>query len=194
MRQIINFFISICLVSTTYSQTKDIFNFTKLIHPDSIVLPSPCNLLSLNIAADALGIIEDNISQKFTRGLGDSYSLSCFYKWEEPTTPNAGMLLQVIKNGYPENSDFISKSFQSKFTQGEFVQHLDRKILYKKHKIGKLEIAYNPETYAAFWHIGDNYMFHLIFNLNTLNEDKFLKIINQVVPEVNKNMLAHLLK
>lgn len=177
-----------------YTQSESVFDFTRWTHPDSIVLPNPCELLPLSTSAKVLEIDVNNINEKSAKSAGNSHYLSCFYRWEDPTTPHAGMLFQVMKNGVPENPDFISRTYKSKITEGEFLQHLERKVKYKKHVIGKVEIAYNPVTYAVFWHIGDNYMFHLIFNLNSLNEDRFLTIIEQIVPEVNKNMLNHLLK
>ena len=88
-------FLALTTSNLLSQKTVNVFNFSEWVHPDSVVLPSPCELLPLKDAATILKISEDNISQKFTQGLGDKFSLSCFYKWEEATTSNAGMLCKL---------------------------------------------------------------------------------------------------
>jgi hypothetical protein len=184
----------ICQIIPGLAQKSSVFNFAEWVHPDSIVLPSPCDILPLSSCSMILDIDENNLEQKFTGGSMGGHSQSCFYKWPDPSTPHAGMLFQIIKNGVPENRDFISRTFQSKMTDGEFIQHLNKKVTFQTHKVGKVDIIYNPVTYSAYWHIGDNYMFHIIFNLNSLNQEKFLSLLNEMVPEINRNMLNHLLE
>ena len=174
-------------------QKSSVFNFAEWVHPDSIVLPSPCDIMPLSSFSGILEIDENNIDQKFTGGNLGGHSLSCFYKWPDPSTPHAGMLFQIIKNGVPENKDFLSRTFQSKVSDGEFIQHLNKKVPFQTYKVGQVDIIYNPVTYSAYWHIGDNYMFHIIFNLNTLDQEKLLSLLNEMVPEINRNMLSHLL-
>lgn len=194
MKKLITLVVALCLVVYMQAQKTSIFNFAEWVHPDSILLPQPCETLPLSALSQVIEIDDSLIEQK-TAGLkSGNYSLSCFYKWNDPSTPHAGMLFQIMKNGVPENKDFISRTYQSKIIEGEFIQHLDKKVTFKKHSVGKVDIIYNPVTHSAYWHIGDNYMFHLIFNLHSLNEDKFLYYLDNLVPEINKNMLLRLLE
>ncbi|MBK6497909.1 MAG: hypothetical protein IPG00_06960 [Saprospiraceae bacterium] len=55
-------------------------------------------------------------------------------------------------------------------------------------------MAYSVEGSRVYWNIGNNYAISLSFNMLGLNEPQLVKIIDQLIPTFNKNLLAKLLE
>ena len=65
---------------------------------------------------------------------------------------------------------------------------------FKEKNVGKLKVAYSVEGSRVYWNIGNNYAISLSFNMLGLNEPQLVKIIDQLIPTFNKNLLAKLLE
>jgi hypothetical protein len=170
-----------------------IFNFGVHRNPTELLLPNACDLITPDEVKSVLGVTEVNI--KSTGNPGDVKASNCFFKWEDPATPHAGMLLQVMTNPlYDDNPEYISYLVESKLTEGESVQGSRKNLLFKETMVGKVKVVYAIENGRVYWNVGDNYLFMLTFNIAGLQTERMLDIARQLIPSVNKNLLGKLLE
>lgn len=185
-------FVSIDVVAQSGINTR-VFNFGVHRNPSDLILPKACDLVTMDEVKSALGVTD--IQMKSTGNPGDVKASNCFFKWEDPATPHAGMLLQLMTNpSYDDNPEYISYLVESKITEGESVQGSRKNLIFKEGMIGKVKIVYAAENGRVYWNVGDNYLFMLTFNIAGLKEDRMLDIARKLVPSVNKNLLAKLLE
>lgn len=170
-----------------------IFNFGVHRNPTELLLPNACDLITPDEVKSVLGVTEVNI--KSTGNPGDVKASNCFFKWEDPATPHAGMLLQVMTNPlYDDNPEYISYLVESKLTEGESVQGSRKNLLFKETMVGKVKVVYAIENGRVYWNVGDNYLFMLTFNIAGLQTERMLDIARKLIPSVNKNLLGKLLE
>lgn len=170
-----------------------IFNFGVHRNPTELLLPNACDLITPDEVKSVLGVTEVNI--KSTGNPGDVKASNCFFKWEDPATPHAGMLLQVMTNPlYDDNPEYISYLVESKLTEGESVQGSRKNLLFKETMVGKVKVVYAIENGRVYWNVGDNYLFMLTFNITGLQTERMLDIARKLIPSVNKNLLGKLLE
>jgi hypothetical protein len=170
-----------------------IFNFGVHRNPTDLILPIACDLISLDEVKACLSVAD--IQVKSTGNPGDVKVSNCFFKWEDPATPYAGMLLQVMTNPiYDDNPEYISYLVESKLTEGEAVQGGSRNVLFKETMVGRVKVVYAIENARLYWNVGDNYLFMLSFNIAGLQEERMLAMAKKLVPVINKNILGKLLE
>ena len=189
------FYSSICSLFSQSEINAHLFNFGVHRDPINLYVPNPCDLISALEIQTLLSLAEQSVLTKAANNPGDVKVKSCFYKWDDPSTPHAGMLLQIMTNPvYEDSPEYISNMMQSKLTQGETIPGSKNKLVFKESMIGKVKVIYAKENSKIFWNIGDNYLLTLAFNITNLSETKLLDLANKIVPVVNKNLLAALLK
>lgn len=189
------YYISVCSLISQSEINTHLFNFGVHRDPVNLIVPNPCDLISPLEIQKVLALVEQNVLTKAANNPGDVKVKSCFYKWDDPSTPHAGMLLQIMTNPvYNDSPEYISSMIQSKLTDGETIPGSKNKLVFKELMIGKVKVIYAKENSKVFWNIGDNYLLTLAFNITNLTESKLVDFANQIVPVVNKNLLAVLLK
>lgn len=172
-----------------------LFDFGIHRNPKDLFVPKACDLISAQDVQLILGLASQNVQIKSADNPGVVKVKSCFYKWEDPSTPHAGMLLQIMTNPvYDDSPEYVSDMMASKLADGETSPGAKNKAVFKETMIGKVKVIYAKENSRVYWNIGDNYLFMLAFNITNLDETKMLEMANKIVPIVNKNLLGELLK
>jgi hypothetical protein len=156
--------------------------------PKDLKIPSACEMIGEAEIQKILNIAGASVNIKEADDPGNMTTRSCFFKWDDPATPNAGILIQILTNPvYSEYPEYISKFVSSKLTDGETMMGSDKPSIFKKFKSGNTIGAYSFEQGKAYWNLNNDYLFMLAFNVSTLSEDKMLQAAEAIVAEVNKN-------
>ena len=159
--------------------------------PKDLKIPSACEMIGEAEIQKILSIAGASVNIKEADDPGNLTTRSCFFKWDDPATPNAGILIQILTNPvYSEYPEYISKFVSSKLTDGETVMGNDNPSIFKKFKSGNTVGAYSFEQGKAYWNLNNDYLFMLAFNVSTLKEDQLVKATEAIVAEVNKNFAS----
>lgn len=190
--------LSLSVLTNVNSQTPynvDIFDFAKPRDPKTLPMPDPAILLSGPELEAILGLPSQSVTVKSPKDAGGMQVKNTFYKWNDPTNPNTGIFIQLMTNPvFDEYEEYNSIIVSSKLLKGEAAPGLPQPISFKEKNVGKLKVAYSVEGSRVYWNIGNNYAISLSFNMLGLNEPQLVKIIDQLIPTFNKNLLAKLLE
>ena len=161
----------------------------KITHPDSLKLPSACELISeatvkklLKINQQTLLNIKDssNPEQKRVK--------SCFFRWDDPSLNFPGIMLQVTTNEvFEEKQDFIPGMIQTLLNDGSMEVDANSPNKFKKFMVGDITGAYSYKMSRFHWNLGTNYGFLLAFNV-PLSENDMVDIAEEVAREVNETL------
>jgi len=159
--------------------------------PKDLTIPSACEMIGEPEIQKILNISGIYVDIKEADDPGNLTTKSCFFKWNDPNTPNAGILIQILTNPvYDEYPEYISKFVSSKLTDGETLMGNDNPSRFKKFKSGNTVGAYSFEQGKFYWNHNNDYLFMLAFNVSTLTNDQMVKSAEAIVAEVNKNFVS----
>lgn len=165
----------------------------KTIDPKELSLPDACSMITDVKIKEIFNLKEVTININTASNPENQGSKSCFFKWDDLDTPNAGILIQLQTNPiYGEYNEYISQFVKSKLTDGETMLGDDKPMIYKKFEAGTLEGAYSFQQAKFYWNIGNNYLVMLAMNISTLSEDKMLKAAEKIAIQINSNFVDNL--
>ena len=147
------------------------------------------------LVAKAFDIKPEMLYSKESKSIGNQNIKSTFYAINDGEATINGMILQISTNPvYIEAPTFISFTLDSKLEQGETLTDSNRKIAYKEGHVGKVRFVYSFEIGRIYWNIGDNYLMMLGFNGTIHTEEQLISVAETMIPNINKNLIAWLLK
>ncbi len=161
-------------------------------------LPSTCDLITADYVAEVLGMVAPrDIFVKDGSGANPytADSRSCFFKWEHNGEPNAGLLVQIQRNSFPDEfPDWASYYISSKKQQGDKLP--DESVTYRYKDFPGLGVdgAYNYDLARYIWRTKSGYIFMIAFNLPASAEPEQLLWAEKLGKVVNKNFEAFLKK
>lgn len=160
--------------------------------PSQLNIPDACAMISDAQLKSILSITAPApLDIKPANDPSNTSAKSCFFKWEDLSTPNAGVLIQIMTNPvYDEYPEYISNYVSSKLTEGETVLGSDAATRYKKFSSGDVVGAYSFDQSRFYWSFGNDYLFMLAFNVSTLSEDKMLAAAKSIISEIQTNFAA----
>lgn len=138
------------------------------------MLGNACSIVPQKVVADALGLTpQDLILRNSTPRDDNPTHTSCFFKWEDYDLPNAGILLQLMRNPTPEDFEeyvpvFI-ESFRLRGEQGVG----EEPIVYRKFEGFGDDGSYSTEGGKYFWRLGDKIIFGIAFNTTHAPEEQY---------------------
>ena len=113
---------------------------------------------------------------------------ACFFKWDDPSTPNAGILVQIMTNPvYDEFPQYVSMYVESKLKEGEMAMGQETPFKYKKFEAAGIDGAYSFEQGRFYWAGDANYMFMLAFNVSAFDEDDMVDAAEDIIESIHKN-------
>jgi hypothetical protein len=167
---------------------------TKIIaaDPSTLTLPESCNLITPEDLKSILGIPAGSINVKNADEKDGKGNRSCFFQWEDPATPNAGILISVMTNPvYADAQDYFTLMIKSKLQNGETELGQDKPDKFTKFDAGSKGMgAYNFRQGRFYWNHGNDYMFMLAFNMTTLTEKKMVEAAEKISAKVNTNFAS----
>lgn len=162
------------------------------VDPATLKTPKACDMITDEKLKEILNI-QSAITLKDSSDPENLNSQACFFKWDDPNTSNAGILIQITTNPvYEEYPGYISGFVQNKIKEGENIMGQDTPIKYKSFKIGSKEGAYSFDQGRFYWNGGGNYLFMLAFNVSTLSEQKMLNTAQKIISEIHTNFASNI--
>lgn len=157
------------------------------IHPDKLPIPGACDMLSQEWIKETLGLTLTDVTLKEADDPSNKNARSCFFRWEDPGTPNAGIFIQIMTNPvFDEYDGWISSFVTAKLKEGETALGNEEAFKYKTYDAGKYKGAYSYDLKRFYWNIGNNYLFMLAFNLD-IPESMMLNYAEKISAKVNEN-------
>ncbi|MBK9734569.1 MAG: hypothetical protein IPO92_06205 [Saprospiraceae bacterium] len=159
--------------------------------PKNLTIPSACEMINEAQLKSILAISGSPVDIKPADDPGNISAKSCFFKWEDVNTPNAGILIQIMTNPvYDDAADYISKFVSSKLTEGETVLGDEAPIKFKRFSAGDSNGAYSFDQSRFYWNFKNDYLFMLAFNVSTFDEAKMLDVAKKIIVEIDKNFAS----
>lgn len=180
-----------CKNDTNKSTTESEDPKTNVIEGSSQNLPIPnaCEMLSEEWLKSNLKLNVSDLTIKDGSGDDAKDNKSCFFRWEESSEPNAGILVQIMTNPvYDEFPEWVSSFIAAKISDGEMQLGSAEPTRFKKFNVGA-EGAYSYDLKRFYWRMDNNYLFMLAFNITSTESDMVDKA-NKIAKEVNKNFNA----
>lgn len=148
---------------------------------------SACNLLTEEFIGEAIGIDYRYISTKSASG-GAEFQRSCFFRWDQDDTPNAGVLVQVqvnpIKDDFPDWADHY---IPSKKSSGDNAPDGSATYTYKDFDGVGEEGAYNHSLGRYYWRTKDDRICMVAFNIPTTEQQQLIWA-KKIGKEVMRNL------
>lgn len=163
----------------------------KTIDPKKLKLPDACQMISEVKLKEILNITKSTINLKDATDPQSPNAKSCFFKWDDDNTPNAGILIQLQTNPvFDEYNEYISKFVSSKLSEGETTLGDDKPSKYLKFNAGGVSGVYSFQQARFYWNYGNNYLVMLAMNISTLTESQMVNVAEKMAEEINKNFVA----
>ena len=160
---------------------------TTIIHPDRLTIPAACEMMTQEWIKETLGLTLSDVSMVAADDPSNKNTKSCFFRWEDPATPNAGLFIQIMTNPvYDEFDKWISHFITAKLTDGEVVLGNDEPYKYSKFETNGLNGVYSYDLKRFYWNLGNNYLFMLAFNMD-IPEAKMVEHAKKMAAEINNN-------
>lgn len=186
-------FFILCLAMTFWGckESMDIDQVAgPLADPSTLKLPKACELIEPVKLQEILNI-KAQVNLKDSSDPQNPNGQACFFRWDDPNTSNAAILIQVSTNPvYEEHPGYISGYVENKLKEGENIMGQDAPITYKSFKVGNKEGAYSFQQGRFYWSGGGNYLFMLAFNVSTLSESQMVSAAKKIIEEIHKNFAA----
>ncbi len=163
--------------------------------PSQLDIPETCDMITTEDIKSILGVPAASINVKNADDKSNKGSRSCFFQWDDPSTPNAGIMLMIQTNpAYNDAQDFFTLSMKAKLETGEAVLGQDKPERFKKFDAGDGIGAYSFNQSRCYWNLGNDYMFMLAFNITTLSEKKMVDAAEKIAAKVNANFASKVKK
>ncbi|HRO08707.1 MAG TPA: hypothetical protein PK047_07540 [Saprospiraceae bacterium] len=157
------------------------------VDPATLTIPSSCSLISAAEVKDILDTKSD-VNLKDATDPTNKFSKSCFFRWDDTDTPNAGIMIQIQTNSvYSEYPEYISNYIKSKLENGEMAMGNEAPFKFSKFDASGRPGAYSFEQARFYWTLDNNYVCTLFFNVSTLNEKKMVRAAEKIIEKVNSN-------
>lgn len=137
-------------------------------------LPEACSIIPIQLISDVLDIPVNQITIKDSspRDIGATHN-SCFFKWEDPSFPNSGILIQGLINPVPnEFPDYVVRFIDSKRTLGENTMAGTTEVFKKLEGFGD-DGCYSVAVGSYFWRLGDKVILSIAFNSSHNPEQQY---------------------
>lgn len=148
---------------------------------------SACNLLTEEFIGEVIGIDYRYISTKSASG-GAEFQRSCFFRWDQDETPNAGVLVQVqvnpIKDEFPDWADHY---IPSKKSSGDNAPDGSATYTYKDFDGVGEEGAYNHSLARYYWRTNDDRICMVAFNIPATEQQQLIWA-KKIGKEVMRNL------
>ncbi len=157
------------------------------VDPKNLTVPSACSMIT---AAEVQDIVnaKNAVVVKESNDPKNQQVKSCFFKWDDPSTPNAGILVQIMTNPvYDEFPQYVSMYVESKLKEGEMAMGQETPFKYKKFEAAGIDGAYSFEQGRFYWAGDANYMFMLAFNVSAFDEDDMVDAAEDIIESIHKN-------
>lgn len=175
-------------VLSSSSQTVESVKKMRMIHPDSLKVPSACELISQATIKKLLKTGVFPITVKDASNPEQKGLHSCFFRWDDPALNFAGIMLQVNSNQvYEHQQDNITAFVQGLLKDGSMEVDANSPNKFKEFMIGDIKGAYSYKMSRFHWNLGPNYGFMLAFNV-PLSEDDMVDIATEIAEEVNETL------
>ncbi len=160
----------------------------RIMHPDSLQVPSACELISEATVKKLLKVGKFTLSMKDASNPEQKGLRSCFFRWDDPALNFAGIMLQVHTNQvYEHQLDNIPAFVQGLLKDGSMEVDADSPNKFKEFMIGDIKGAYSYKMSRFHWNLGANYGFMLAFNV-PLSESDMVEIATEIAEEVNETL------
>lgn len=158
----------------------------KIIHPDSLTLPSACELISEATVKKLLKVNEKTVLNiKDSSNPEQKRVKSCFFRWDDPAMNFPGIMLQVTTNEvFEDKMDFLPGMIQTLLNEGSMEVDANSPNKFKKFMVDDITGAYSYKMSRFHWNLGTNYGFMLAFNV-PLSEDDMVEIAEEIAREAN---------
>ncbi len=164
-----------------------------LVDPATLKLPKACSMISPEKVQEILNTPSSVTTKESVDPSESNTQQACFFRWEDPNTSNAAILIQIMTNQvYEEYPTYIAGYVENKLKEGESMMGQDDLIEYKPFKVGNKTGAYSFQQGRFYWSGGGNYLFMLAFNVSTLSEAKMVSTAQKIIGEIHKNFAAQM--
>ncbi len=157
---------------------------------DGKLLPDACSIVPTEEIAEILGLNSNQIIVRNStpRDANPTHS-SCFFKWDDPSYPNSGILIQAIRNPNEiEYPDYVVQWIESTKTMGE--QGIEGSPIYFEDFQGYGDDgSYSLEAGKFYWRLGSKIYFVLAFNTPFHPEAQF-EMAEKLAYKVTKNYIS----
>jgi len=165
----------------------------EMADPSTLKLPRACSMISTEKVQEILNTPSTVTTKESVDPTGENIQQACFFRWEDPNTSNAAILIQIMINQvYEEYPTYIAGYVENKLKEGESMMGQDEPIGYKPFKVGNKTGAYSFQQGRFYWSGGGNYLFMLAFNVSTLSEAKMMSAAQTIIGEIHKNFAAQM--
>lgn len=128
-----------------------------------------CDLLSKEFLVKNLKA--DDFTFYSRTGADTETSNGCFFQWTSASKPNAGLMLQIMKNPFEQETpvwatEYINGMKSGNAGSAEGVEE------FKEFAAAGDDGVYNERLSQYYWRIGNNYVFMLAFNLDENADEK----------------------
>ena len=162
-------------------------------HDPNVALPDACTLLKRESVANQFGVELRYINVIDGNPEGEE-SRSCFYKWDDPDYPNAGILVQIQSNPMVEEvPDWPAYAVANKRTTGETIMGDAAPTIYKLWPGVGTDASYSYELGKYYWRIKNDLVIMLAYNMD-ITEDKQKETAYNFAQEVMDNLSAYAAK
>lgn len=170
-------------------------DMSKPADPEKLTIPNACEMITEEKLKAIMKTAGISVRIKEANDPKNPKSKSCFFQWDDPNTPNAGILIQIQTNQvYADYPQYISNFVAAKLSEGETVLGQDKPVKYKKFAAGETVGAYCHEQSRFYWSLGNDYLFMLAMNLSTLGDSDMRSLGEKIVTEINNNFAAKVAK
>ncbi len=180
----------------TYGKSKSSETLTTILPDDTkypkgpnLTIPDPCTLIGITVLNTNFGLTSAPEIKSGSRvpKPGDK---SCFFKFNDSSKPNAGIMLQIMTNPYPEEiDDYPSLIVEGKIKDGEQSPYDKTPKKFKSWNEFGDGGCYSYDAGKYHWKINRKYLFLLAFNTSH-NEAQQKQIASSIAKEVMKNFAA----
>lgn len=151
-------------------------------------VPNACTLVSkqdiakvFNISPDIINVKDGNPAGKESRG--------CFYRWEDNGLPNAGVLVQVLKNTRPDDlENWPSRFIDSRIENGEGGTDTAPLVKYSNWTDVGTTGAYSHQLAKYYFQLDDEVVFMVAFNMNSEPKQQ-MAVANLISQRILQNFL-----
>lgn len=155
-------------------------------------LPDACSLISRETLAELFNVNPIFISPVDGNPDGNKKEhRACFYKWDDPNFPNAGILIQLQTNTMDEEYDeWMSYAVANKRTTGETMMGESEPHMFKLFPHVGTDGSYNYDIGKYYWRIENDLLIMLAYNMQSMDitEEHQFESANVIAKELMDNL------
>ncbi|HPN72034.1 MAG TPA: hypothetical protein PLZ32_21060 [Saprospiraceae bacterium] len=160
----------------------------EIIAVKDLPLFTTCDLLSKEFLMKEMNADDFTFNSK--NGGSSETTESCFFQWTTASKPNAGVMLQIMKNAFEEETPVWATEYINGMKAGNAGTATGSEMFKEFDGAGD-DGVYSNKLSQYFWRLGNNYVFMLAFNLDNSEEEK-LEFAKELAEETMTNFKARL--